>query len=264
MKGGVKLKTNVIYNEDCLVTMQNHIEENSIDLILTSPPYNISVHCFDYDEYEDKKNFSEYSDFILKCFAGFDRILKKNGVLIWNQSFGNSNISDFFVLLGKIIQQTNFEIVDRFVWKKKCAMPDNLSSNKTTRIVEDIFIFKRKNETIRMNKKITSVRSSGQKMYAPIYNFIEAKNNDFANNLNKATFSSELVLKLLNIYCCENYIIYDPFMGTGTTAIGVKKFENGCVYIGSEISKKQVEYSQKRIATNNNKFIGNDCKMPLF
>ena len=113
------------------------------------------------------------------------------------------------------------------MWKKKCARPDNQTSNKLTRIVEYIFIFKRKGEEINPIKSITSIRKTGQKMYSSIFNFIEAKNNDFTNELNKATFSSELVLKLLNIYCKNNYLIYDPFMGTGTTAVGVKMFGGG-------------------------------------
>lgn len=240
------MKTNIIYNENCLETMKNKIDNYSVDLILTSPPYNISVHDFDYDEYLDDMDFVEYSNFILNVFQNFNRILKNNGVVIWNQSFGNSNISNFFILLSKIIQETNFEIFDLIVWKKKCAMPDNQTSNKLTRIVEYVFIFKRKGEEINSIKSITSIRKTGQKMYSPIVNFIEAKNNDFSNNLNKATFSSEFVLKLLNIYCKKDYLIYDPFMGTGTTAVGVKLF-GGCKYIGSEISKNQVEYAEKRI-----------------
>ena len=47
-----------------------------------------------------------------------------------------------------------------------------------------------------------------------MYNYIEAANNDGANKLNKATFSTELVLKLLNMYATKDSVVYDSFMGT--------------------------------------------------
>ena len=82
-------------------------------------------------------------------------------------------------------------------------------------------------------------------MYKNYYNFIEARNNDGSCHLNKATYSSELVCKLIDIYFKENSLIYDAFMGTGTTAIAC--IMRKCNYIGSEISNKQVDYSLNRI-----------------
>lgn len=37
------METNVIYNEDCLITMREHIETKSVDIVLTSPPYNTKI-----------------------------------------------------------------------------------------------------------------------------------------------------------------------------------------------------------------------------
>ena len=239
------MKTNIIYNENCLETMKNHINKNCVDLILTSPPYNIADKSIAYDVYEDKKSFEDYSNFILECFKGFSQMLKKGGIVIWNWSYGNNNISEFFILLARIIQESDFEIIDRLIWKKKSAKPDNLTSYRLTRIVEDVFIFRRKGEEIKVNKQISSIRKTGQKMYSPIFNFIEAKNNDFSNELNKATFSSELVLKLLNVYCKNNYLIYDPFMGTGTTAVGVKMFGGGVNILGLKFLENKLNMLKK-------------------
>lgn len=243
-------EVNKIYNCDCLELMKNmHNDNFQVDLILTSPPYNISQHDFDYDVYNDNKSSEDYSNFIIDVFRGFDEILKTDGVIIWNSSYGNSNISEYFKLIYRIINESNFDIVDRIIWKKKSAMPDNQNPNKLTRIVEDIFIFARKSEikTYKTNKKISSVRDrTNQIMYSSILNFIEAKNNDGVNGLNNATFSKDLVKKLLKIYAPENSIVYDCFMGTGTTAVACK--ESKCIYIGSEISEKQVEYANKRLS----------------
>ena len=86
-----------------------------------------------------------------------------------------------------------------------------------------------------------------QPFYSPIYNYIEAKNNDGANELNNATFSTELVVQLLNIYATRgrDTVVYDSFMGTGTTALGAKMLKMNCY--GSEISKEQCDFANKRL-----------------
>jgi DNA modification methylase len=76
-------------------------------------------------------------------------------------------------------------------------------------------------------------------------NFIVAKNNDESTPLNKATYSVELCEKLLKIYSKVGDLIYDPFMGTGTTGVCCSLIERD--FIGSEISEKQVEFSYERI-----------------
>ena len=79
-----------------------------------------------------------------------------------------------------------------------------------------------------------------------IFNFIEAPNNDGSNKLNKATYSSELCEKLLSIYAHDGMSVYDPFMGTGTTAIACEKMNMEWCF-GSELSEAQVEYSKNRL-----------------
>ena len=145
-------------------------------------------------------------------------------------------------------------MADVIYWKKKSALPNNVSRNKLTRIIEPIYVICRKSEllTFRSNKKVKSVNEkTNQKFYENVFNFIEAKNNDGSNNLNKATFSSDLVYSLLDMYAVDNSLVYDCFMGTGTTAIGVMKYNSAnnasLNFIGSEISSKQVEFSNNRI-----------------
>lgn len=99
--------------------------------------------------------------------------------------------------------------------------------------------------TYHTNKKVVSVRPTGQKMYNNLFNFIEAPNNDGVNGLNAATYSTELCEKLLSIYGRVGGVVYDSFMGTGTTAVAAKKM--GMKYIGSEISEKQCKYAEHRL-----------------
>lgn len=255
----------MICNEDCMETMKK-LQPQSIDIILTSPPYNTGRPSTSersrgnyegrYDIHLDTKTPEEFCNWCIDIFNEFDRILKKDGVILWNMSYGNdgtvntSSVGLLWILIARIIENTNFTVADRIIWKKRSgALPNNSSKNKLTRVCEDVFVFVRKSEykTFNTNKQITKVGKTGQTFYSPIYNFVEAKNNDEVCPLNKATYSSELVEKLLEMYLPkdENAIVYDPFMGTGTTAVACKKY--GVGYLGSELSKNQCEWAERRI-----------------
>lgn len=253
---------NKIFNEDCFITMER-MKENGFkaDLVLTSPPYNtgrdikgnraINNHESRYDEYSESKSNEEYDDFIVNLFNHYDNIISENGVVLFNVSYGNENPTQMWTCISEVFRKTNFMIADCIVWKKSSAIPNNRSSNKTTRICEFVFVFCRKNEYMSffMNKKELKKTTKGQANYENVFNFIEAANNDGSNNLNKATFSTELVRKLLLMYSKKGMTVYDSFMVTGTTAIGCIREKMN--YIGSEISKSQCDYSEKRIKIEN-------------
>ncbi len=255
-----------IYNEDCFETMKN-IPIGQFDIILTSPFYNTNKKAgksrtlentsvkdgqYDYVRYDthvDNMTDEEYCDFTQNLFLEFDRILNVNGVVLYNICYGSENTEGMFLAVNSILVNTPFTIADVIVWKKKQALPNSCSPNKLTRIWEFVFVFCRKDEikTFNCNKKITSYRSTGQAAFNNIYNFIEAKNNDGSCPYNKATYSSELCEKLLDIYAVyDDTWVYDPFMGSGTTAVACKRMGFNC--IGSEISKNQVEFAKKRLA----------------
>lgn len=250
------MRTNVIYNEDCMVTMSEHIGCNAVDLILTSPPYNTSRKgnsltqgCANirYDSYNDLRDDDDYIQWTIDIFRNFDRVLVQNGCVLYNLSYSSEKTDLIWNVISAIQQNTNFIVADCIAWKKPNTSPNSCSYNKLTRIIEWVFVLCRKSEfmTFRCYKGISSYRKTGQKAYHSVSNLIEAPCNDGVNGINYATFSSGLVRKLLTIYSKKGDVVYDPFMGTGTTAVGCSK-ENR-LYIGSEISNKQCEYAKKRI-----------------
>lgn len=259
------------YNENCFDTMTKMAEKNfKVDIVLTSPPYNTGRnsnsersrehHEARYDIHLDNMTDDEYCQWSVDLFNHYDKVLNQNGVILYNISYGSESPYVMWLTMADIIRNTNFMIADCIIWKKKSALPNNVSKNKLTRITEFVFVICRKTEfkTFNANKKITSHNSRGQAYYENIYNFIEAANNDGACKLNKATYSSELCEKLLNIYANENSVVYDSFMGTGTTAVACKKFkdfDNNIICIGSELSEAQIQYSKERLTKlieNNN------------
>lgn len=254
---------NKIFNEDCLITMNRDELQNNIDLVLTSPPYNISrinsknLYESRYDVFIDYKTDEEYLDWTINVFNGYDKVLKKNGVVLYNISYSSEKTHLIWLTIADIIKRTKFTTADCIIWKKTNATPNNRSSNKLTRICEYVFVFVRKNElkTFNCNKKVISkIEKTGQENYENIYNIIEAKNNDGSNELNKATFSTDLVLKLLKIYAKPNSIIYDSFFGIGSTAKACLKLNMN--YVGSELSDKQILHFENWKKLN--------CVKPLF
>lgn len=254
-----------IYNESCFDTLDKMAEKNyKINMVLTSPPYNTARTCKTersiknlenrYDVHFDNMTDEEYHDWTKTLFDKIDKVLEKDGVILYNISYGSENPNAMWVALEGI-RKSNFMIADTIIWKKSSALPNNVSHNKLTRITEFVFVICRKDEfkTFQCNKKVKTIsEKTGQKFYENVFNFIEAPNNDGPCPLNKATYSSELVYKLLNLYANPTDKIYDPFFGTGTNAIGCMKYNEGVndiVCIGSEISEGQVQFAKDRIKT---------------
>ena len=240
-----------------------------VDCVIMSPPYKTSRNVrterglkereTKYKMYKDSKPFEEYVYFITDVIRQFDDILGKNGTIIMNMSYAHDIVthmtcSRLIELLHYIITQTDFDIADIICWKKNSALPNNRSKNKCTRICEFIFILCRKEEytTFKSNKKVTTTTEKGSKYYSNMFNFVEAVNNDGKNPYNNATYSTELVHKILEMYVQDNSIVYDCFAGTCTTAVACCNENRGIRCICSEIDKEQCEYGLERI--KNGKF----------
>lgn len=249
---------------DCLIFMEDMAKKNrKVDVVLTSPPYNTSRpnksesslknHEGRYKVYDDIKTGDEYCNWCVDIFNHFDAILKPNGVVLWNVSYGTDatvnteGIGLMWNSISDIIRNTNFTVADKIVWKKKSALPNNVSPNKLTRICEEVFVFCRKSEykTFHANKEVSKIGKNGQQFYKVLYNYIEAPNNDGSNPLNKATYSSDLCIQLLNMYAPKKGLVLDPFSGTGTTGIACEIL--GLNHVGTEIDAEQVEYSYNRL-----------------
>ena len=163
-------------------------------------------------------------------------------------SYGTENTTCMSLLIAEIIQQTSFTLADIIVWKKQTATPNNVSSNKCTRICEFVYVFCREDEfqTFTANKKIIGYREdTNQAIYENVFNFMAAQNNDKSTELNKATFSTDFVDELICRYVLPNDVVLDNFSGTGTTMVAAERRNRKGYYI--ELSKAQCDYSVNRI-----------------
>jgi DNA modification methylase len=231
------------------------LPEKSIDLVLTSPPYNHTPRrggnadkSDRYDLYTDWLSEEEYLEFTKQIFKGFEKVLIDKGVVLYNFGYSVENPTLPYLIVSHIYNNTNFCLADTIMWEKAHAIPHPASYNRLHRLWEFVFVFTRKKDLKKFNcyKPVTTVsEKTGQKYYQVVPNILKAKHNDGKCELNQATFSTDFCLELFNTYATSGYTIYDPFMGTGTTGVACKK--KGYNFIGSEISSLQCDYAEERI-----------------
>lgn len=247
VKNKVVIGNHTLINDDTNEGMDYLIDNDvKVDYILTSPPYN--AHRTDFyngsDKINDSKTNREYVDWLVSHFDRYNKLLNKDGVIIYNINYMSSrknNASNLFRNIVEIEDRTNFVLIDQICWKKNNGMP--IREGRLSRVWENVFIFIRKDDwaTFRLKYK---------DLLAGKPNFIDAPNNDGYNSINKACFSSEMAYKLLELYGAnQDSIVLDNFMGTGTTSIACEKL-NCCSY-GVELDRMTFEFSIDRL----NKYI---------
>ena len=245
----VGLVTNEIYCGDTIETMKK-IDEKSINLILTSPPYLASIRKDNHkypgakDLIKDNQPVKEYIEWLVDVFKEYERILTDDGVIVFNYSYTTFNPSLPYLLINEVFENTSLEIYDTAAWKKKSAVPLSGHPNRMTRIVEMVYIFS-KTPNFTANKTVSSISKTGQRYFRTYYNFIEARNNDGKVEGHEATFSSEFAKYFINLYSKPNDIVLDNFSGTGTTPYASSKM--GRQYIGIDLVEQYCEYARDRL-----------------
>ncbi len=247
------LDLNKIYCGDCLEIMKK-IEDNSIDTVITSPPYNVNIN---YDNYNDNKPFQEYVDFTYKWLAEVYRILKKDGRIALNIPYEiniKENGGRIFLTAEywKIMQEINFNFAGLVDLKEAQPHRVRLTAWGSWLSPSAPYIYNPKECVILAYKEQWKKQSKG-KSY-----FDNDKKQEFLDSvfgmwtyqsetrgLTKANFSLDIPEKAIKILTYENDIILDPFIGSGTTAVACKKLNRN--YIGIDISSNYCKIAEERI-----------------
>lgn len=246
-----------IIEGDCIKILETVSSNSKIDGVITSPPYNLGKNPRHtqplYDVYVDEMSDSDYIDFSVTLFTQLDRIIKPKGTICYNMGISTKNAVLPFKVIAVIAERTNFTIGDVIYWEKKTCMPFQTSPNKSSNLIEPIYVFCKKDAIMdfQANKPVASVNEkTGQKFYPKIVNHFIAANGK-STEFNHATFSEEMVIELLNRYYPEGSIILDPFAGSGSTLVACKK--NNRFAFGIEISPQQVKDFKNRNEGNEKK-----------
>jgi site-specific DNA-methyltransferase (adenine-specific) len=223
------IELNKIYNEDCRVTMAK-MPDNYVDLILTSPPYNFDAGSGMGNKYKkkfnDKLTQSEYYDFSVEVIAEAMRVSK---LVLWNIQFLAGNKIALLKYLGHFSEQIR-EII---IWNKTNPQftfnPNMLNSS-----FEFILILDK-------NKGGRKIEYSQFKQGTQNNVISLPANHNMPDALHTAKMPTRLATKLIKMYSKENDVVYDPFLGSGTTAVVSKMLNRN--FIGSEIVDEYFDLS---------------------
>jgi site-specific DNA-methyltransferase (adenine-specific)/modification methylase len=229
---------------DCLKKMKD-IPDKSIDLVITSPPYNMNLrirngkHCSrqivkelstKYEGYDDNLTMQDYFDF---NFNVISELLRVSDLVFYNVQFLTGNKSALFKLIGIF----HDKIKEFIIWDKVNAQPA-ISNNVLNSRFEVILVFQnshpesRKFDTAQFNR-------------GTLQNLWQIKKGAKIDKSHGAVFPEELIELIVKNFSLDGSSILDPFMGTGTVGVVCKK--NNRQFTGIELLPKYLEIAKKRI-----------------
>jgi len=236
-----------IYNMDCITGMQM-LPDNSVDLIVTSPPYNIGI---DYDVYEDDKSWDEYYSWCEKWLRECYRVLKKDGgricldhyLSLGTSKYRTSPISTLYTIMEKIgFKHHSIAVWTDITLAKRTAWGSYLKASAPyiNSPFEGILIDYKENWK-KSEKGISTIeRDDFVKLTRGVWDI-----KTETRGLTKANFSLDLPTKAINLLSYDGDVILDPFIGSGTTAVAAKKLNRH--YIGFEISENYCKVAENRL-----------------
>lgn len=229
--------------------------DNSVNLVITSPPYNIGK---PYGKYSDKKTLDEWKELINEVSHEIYRVLKPNGSFFLNLSpipYGKDKEILPLPFIGyEILKNNNFKIRNIITWTfnnmQNCT--NRLSGRYENIIwaVKDLnnYIFNLDDVRIpyitQNDKRLTgSGRNPTDVWYFNRVNNVTKKKL----NLNHPTiYPMDMIERIILMASNENDVVLDPFLGSGTTvAAAIKLNRKG---IGYEIDDNYKEEIKSRIS----------------
>jgi len=255
------MKKDIIYNKSCV--LMNDIIDESIRLIITSPPYFNAKNYDHQDQIGLKSNsYAKYISSMNPVWRECFRVLKPNGKLCINspilpmdkQTMSTHHNRDYLNINNdienNILNTTEFFRYDLIIWDKGSTdqlmmgsypHPPNFYGLNTIEFI-NIFVKDGKPEKIDNKTKNKSKLSKDEwrKYISSIWKFPPEH-----DRVHPAPFPVELPFRLIKLFSFTNDIILDPFMGSGTTALAAKMVERH--FLGYELNKNYIKLGEKRL-----------------
>lgn len=227
------------------------IPNNSIHLMITSPPYNVSK------EYDDDLSLNEYLTLLKNCFIETYRVLVDGGRACINiANIGRKPYIPLSDYVSKIMIEIGFNMRGEIIWNKSAGAGISTAwgsfksaSNPILRDVHEyILIFSKGNYKRERDKNEKELRRDNisKEEFIEWTKSIWTMNPESAKRIgHPAPFPEELPNRLIKLFSFTNDIVIDPFMGSGTTAIAAIK--NNRNFVGYEINEEYINLANSRI-----------------
>jgi len=238
-----------IYNADILKT--NSIKQNSIDLIVTSPPYNVDIK---YNSHDDIMSYDDYLSFTREWLAQCYKFIKSDGRFCLNVPLDKNKGGQQSVCadITTIAKQIGFKYHSTIIWNeqnisRRTAWGSWLSATAPYVIapVEVIIV---------LYKKEWKKTSGSRKSDINKREFMEWTNGvwNFSGESKKrvghpAPFPVELPKRCIRLFSFVGDMVLDPFLGSGSTLLAC--LQTGREGIGVDIDKKYCELAKRRLLT---------------
>lgn len=238
------------------------IPNNSLHLMITSPPYNVSK------EYDNDLSLNEYLSLLKNCFTETYRVLVDGGRACINiANIGRKPYIPLSDYVSKIMIEIGFNMRGEIIWNKSAGAGISTAwgsfqsaSNPILRDVHEyILIFSKGNYKRERDKEEKELRKDNitKEEFIEWTKSVWTMNTESAKRIgHPAPFPEELPNRLIKLFSFTNDIVIDPFMGSGTTAIAAIK--NNRNFVGYEINKEYINLANNRILNlkiNEEKFL---------
>lgn len=248
-----------IIRGDCLRALRR-MEAESVDVIITSPPYNIGL---SYRSYPDRKEEDEYLEWMLEVAHGLRRVLRADGSFFLNISGSSAQPWLPFELAVRL--RDLFVLQNHISWVKSISVGEDSfghfkpmnSQRFLHRGHEHLFHFTLSGD-VRLDRLSAGVpykdksniarrgheqdrRCRGDAWFIP-YETVRDRKEKFDH---PGTFPVALPEQCLLLHGVEEAQVLDPFMGTGTTLLAAQRL--GCYGVGIEIDPDYVAIARQRL-----------------
>lgn len=248
-----------LYNEDCIELMARLGE--TVDLTVTSPPY---------DNLRNYNNSLKWNEEIWKkVISGLYDVTKDGGIVVWIASDSTIKGSETGTCFKQALQfkEAGFRLYDTMIWRK--PSPQAPTQSRYYDVFEYMFIIsKGKPKTLNLlaDRKNKSAGAVAKKETRSCREDRKYKNEnrvvkeysrrfnvwDISRGRNKTTHPAVFPLQLVKDHILswsnEGDVVFDPFMGSGTTGAAAKELNRK--FIGCEIEKSYFTDASIRLEMN--------------
>ena len=248
--------SNRIVNGNSLEILKK-IPDKTFDLVFADPPYNMQIGeklkrpdnskvNGVNDKWDQFLNFKHYDDFCKSWLKECKRILKDNGTIWVIGTYHN------IFRLGYHLQNLNYWILNDVIWRKNNPMPNFKGTRFTNAHETLIWASKNKKSKYTFNYQSLKCLNDDLQMRSdwmlPICNGKERLKKD-GKKVHSTQKPEALIHRIILATTNKGDLIFDPFLGTGTTAVVAKKL--GRQYFGIEKDKKYFLAAYQRINKTN-------------
>jgi len=223
------------------------LPDNSVHLMVTSPPYNVGK------EYDADLTLEEYLSFLRRVWIEMYRVLVPGGRACVNvANLGRKPYIPMSGLVAREMIDLGFLMRGEIIWDKASSASTSTAwgswqsaSNPTLRDTHEyILVFSKgsfKREKME-GRESTITKEEFLEFTKSVWDFFSESAKKVGH---PAPFPVELPYRLIQLYTFSNEIVLDPFMGSGQTALAALK--SGRHYVGYEVNNEYLELAEKRI-----------------